>query len=264
MMSGSTRPITISGIARDYFATKLNLELRTEPATVILYRPLSFVLAWAFARAGVHPTIVTVVAGLLNPVILWAVIAFEPSTAIIVISLLGIIYALLDCVDGTLARCLQLTSKLGHYLDFIFDVFHRFVFYAALGYLADRLIAPPPGSASLGVSWIVMTMAAAWCSVFAKFCRRDLRSGGGLLDDTVNEANDTKAASDSQGLQTIAWAVFAGLDQLYAMLGLIAWYFGVLDYYLLWILLVSACDVLIAQIDALRRLHEHDQSHKEH
>ncbi len=258
----SKQKITVRQIARDYRATKLGMELRTEPGTVILYRPVSFVLAWVLMGTGIHPTTVTIAASLLIPAIVWAALEFEPSVAILAICGLGLLYAVLDCVDGTMARCLSLTSKLGTYLDFLFDILQRFVFYAALGYLADQLIGPPPGSVTLGVTWLYVTIAAAWCALFARLCRTSLKEYGNVPDGTGADSGSSRKEPDGNMVKTIAWAVFAGLDQLYALLGLLAWLSGVLDYYILWIALVSVADAIIAQFEAIGHLRKLDQLRK--
>jgi len=85
--------------------------------------PSGVVLAWLFAKLGVHPSAITVAGGL----VAWigaALVGFgglQPAVgAIWLLAVLHFAYAL-DCADGVLARATRTTSPFGAVLDKVMD-----------------------------------------------------------------------------------------------------------------------------------------------
>ncbi len=237
-------------VARAYGATKLARELETDPGTVLIYRPPSFVIAALLGRLGVRPNAVTIAAGLINPAIVVVALTVAPQDALVVVTVLGLLYALLDCVDGDLARVSGQTSAIGHYCDFAFDVVHRFVFYGALGYLADRLVEPSVVLSRLGMDYLGLMLVTAWIVIFTRLCRE-----WGLRE---HDAGDSETASVSPwrefSLRSLLWALFSSIDQHYAILGFLSWLLGVLDLYLAFLFAVTVVDVAIAQFQIIRKM----------
>ena len=235
--------MSVRDVAQAYAKSKLARELETDPGTVLIYRPVSFVIASLLARLGVTPNAVTMTAGLVNPAIVVVVLTATPSTAFAAITFLGILYALLDCVDGDIARVSNLTSSIGHYCDFVFDVVHRFVFYGALGYLADRLVEPSPLLVRLGMDYFGLMLVTAWIVLFTRLCRE----WSPPEEDRSNSDTTTAAARSGRSFRPFAWAVFSSIDQHYAILGFLSWTLGLLEFYLVYLFVVTVVDVLISQ-----------------
>lgn len=250
MTERSAKAVSARDVARAYGVAKLARELETDPGTVLIYRPPSFVLAALLDRLGVPPNAVTMAAGLINPAIVVATLTVVPQHALVVVTVLGVLYALLDCVDGDLARVSGQTSAIGHYCDFTFDVIHRFVFYGALGYLADRLVEPSILLSRMGTDYLGMMLVTAWIVVFTRLCREWALGEKDALDAQTASASPRRKPS----LRALLWALFSSIDQHYAILGFLSWLFGVLDLYLAFLFAVTVVDVVISQFQIIRKL----------
>lgn len=89
----------------------------------LIYRPLSFYITPLIMNLGIKPNAVTFLTLLL--VLMMPVSLIYESSSYLIIAFLGILYCILDCVDGTIARHMGLSSPLGMYLDSIFGKLYQ-------------------------------------------------------------------------------------------------------------------------------------------
>lgn len=202
------------------YRSKLGEELRGEWAVVALYRPFSFVLAPVFIALGIPPTAITLGAMALAAALPWLALAASPSPFVWV-AVAAMVFCVLDCVDGDVARVTQRSSAFGAYADFLADLLYRIFLYAAIGLLAGAL---------------AMGLAAALAAVLARCCR-------------------LYAGAAPAGRGHVVYSFLSGLDHLAPPLLLVAGYFDHADWLLGWVVLYSLGDFVVTQFGVLRRLH---------
>ena len=157
----------LSDIVGAYMSTRFQEEVRTEWAVALLYRPPSLLILWLIQAAPVTPLILTLgnfALALLLPILaIW----IPAQTIVPVLVGLAIVYAIVDCLDGGLARLRDQTSNLGQYLDAGSDQIYHLCFYASIGIVVETLSGPQ----SFGNHALALCIFAAWLAGFAKFCR---------------------------------------------------------------------------------------------
>lgn len=180
-------------IVAAYRRDKLREDLRGNWVNAALHRLPAFCVAWASARIGLSPAALTLVSGLLALSLpLAAVLAPLPAAAILV-CILGHLFQVLDCADGTLARALGRTSEAGARFDFLIDMAQWGLLYVAIGLLADRVLGA-------GFQWTALAGAAAWLRLYARTVRDAMPAGG------------DEAATKPLALRDIPEAAVAGLS----------------------------------------------------
>ncbi len=150
--------------AADFKSAAFRTELRTSWSTAILYRWAGVPVAWLAARTGIRPIAITFLAlfvALSLPVV--ASVSGESSAPYFVLAL-AILFQVLDCADGTLARATRQTSTLGGDLDFLCDMIQWGMLYFAIGILADRQF-------ETGWSYSAVAAMAAWARLMARVTR---------------------------------------------------------------------------------------------
>lgn len=238
---------TVGDVVRAWRAEKRREELYGEWGAVVAYRPLSFVLTPWLVNAGIGAAPVTAAAlavGLALPALALA----GGASGYALVALGAVVVAVLDCVDGNIARVAGTASRLGEYADFIVDVVFRLAFYASIALLVpfDWAAVPVVTDHALAVA-----LGAAWLAVAARLGRvyAENRLGGG----------NPYAAPEAAGgrrLGPAGWvfAVVSGLDPLLPFVVLAAGYFGVLGWVLAWLLVYSAGDFAATQAGVVRLL----------
>ncbi|MBL6432572.1 MAG: CDP-alcohol phosphatidyltransferase family protein, partial [Alphaproteobacteria bacterium] len=163
---------------------------------MLFYRIWSFPLIWLLARTPVSPTAVTLssVPLALSMPVLALTLPLEQAARV---GLVAILFQILDCVDGGLARCTGRTSRLGGTLDFLIDMAQWGLLYGSIGLLADRVL-------DTGALWTAVGCAAAWVRLYARVVR-DAGAGGA---DAVSAAGAKRPAGP---LDVVLW-FFAGLS----------------------------------------------------
>jgi phosphatidylglycerophosphate synthase len=236
---------TIADVIRGYNAAKARDEWYGEWGAAIFYRPIAFLITPALLRLSIGATAITLTA--LAIALSLPVIALSGTrSAAVAIALLGILFGILDCVDGNIARATGTASRFGHYLDFVTDVVFRMSLYAALGLVADRLAVGPVG---LSGNAFALAAIAALLAVGARLCRiySELMTG-----KKANERPNEVAAGSAMTLYVFPF--ISGLDSLTSAAMLAAVYLGLLGWLVLWLVAYSAVDFLYSQYDILSRL----------
>lgn len=226
------KTVSFASIVADYRDTKLKDELASDWGSVVFYRIPAFAVAAALAPLGVSPNQVTVAGGLLIPLMALAAWFLEPATALAVVVVLGMIFNVLDCADGSLARATGTSSLAGRYLDFATDIMYRNVAYACYGLIADRAW---PGAA---FPWLAVGLC---CGLLATYRRVNQLYAERLFPPRpgIAAAPATRSAFD------IAFSVLSGLDTLLPLVALIAWAAGLLPAAMVWFLLYTLGDAAI-------------------
>jgi phosphatidylglycerophosphate synthase len=224
-------------------------ELRTEWGIALVYRPFSFLLTPLFAACGATPLAVTAI-GLACALLLpWLAITGGAS-AWAWVGAIGIVFCVLDCVDGDLARVTGRASRRGAYADFLTDIVYRVALYASIGLIVERsgdsahALAPFGQGAGLAVGLVCALLAIA-----AHACRLYVQASAGL---TSSAPADAAAAADTPS--SVAVAFLSGLDHLLPIGVLAFGAAGRLEWLLAYLFAYSLGDLVLTQPSAWRRL----------
>ncbi len=234
-MDGQNHP-SMREIAQDILTGRLRNDFYEYWSMAVLYRIPSLPLVWVFLRIGVTPVQVSLAALVLAlslPVqaVLWP-LAFAPFA----VFFCAVLCELMDCADGTLARLTGRASTAGRDLDFVVDMTHWGLLYAALGLIADRM-------AGGGFGWTALAMTAAWARLLARVVRDRLNGGG--IEETL--AKPPKGAVE---FALVALAGMSGLIPFFALLG--PW----LPYAIVFLLIYGVSDVLEGAVPLVARLRQ--------
>ena len=232
---------TIANLWRSYAEAKLAEEWYGEWGAALLYRPLSLLLAPVLLRLGVSGNTVTVASLVLALSLPVLALLGEPQSFALVASV-AMLAAILDCIDGTIARATGTSSRRGRYLDFLADVILRVSLYAAIGLLAEREV---PRDAA--VDWLALSGLAALLAIAARLCR----IYGELMTGAAAYA---RPAGPRRGLLQFVFPLLSGLDPLLPFAVLAAGHWRLMAWIVLWLLAYSAGDFLYTQYAILRRL----------
>ncbi len=128
---------TIADVRASYDAQKAREEWHGDWMSALIYRPISFFLTPPLLNLSISASQVTFFALLMSFAL--PVVALKAGRAAhLTVAVVAILFVILDCVDGNIARVTKTASKSGHYLDFLTDIVFRIGLYAAVGILADR------------------------------------------------------------------------------------------------------------------------------
>jgi phosphatidylglycerophosphate synthase len=152
-----------------YFREKYPEEVLTDWGSAIVYRTPALVLTWVLSRTPVKPSAVTATAALLLPAIIAAAMLFEPDAALGAVLVMALVFQVLDCTDGALARATGTTSVSGHYWDLVTDLVYRGIAYVAVGYIADQMSQWP-----FALNQATVMASAAWGAALARLVRYNL------------------------------------------------------------------------------------------
>lgn len=120
--------MTLNDIKKCYTEEKKLSDRKNNFFLYYLYRPISFYYTLFFLRIRFTPTQVTLLTFLLTPVIFF-LYKLESEISFYISIFLMINFYILDCVDGNMARYLNIQSKLGEYLDSLSGIFFSFMIY---------------------------------------------------------------------------------------------------------------------------------------
>jgi phosphatidylglycerophosphate synthase len=196
----------LSGLARvraSYTPEKAWQEMSGELPAFLLYRPLSFLLTVPLLALGVPATFITCVC-LAIALSLPALAFMMGERAWLAVSLLALVFHVLDCVDGNLARTRGTQGPFGAWLDGVADQAFWVGLLCALG-LMVRASQDPVAPQGLTLALL--------CALLVTVGQR-LRDQARALTGTRVEA----ALVRPSRLGFLDWLVilFGGLENLYA------------------------------------------------
>jgi phosphatidylglycerophosphate synthase len=189
-------------ILRHYRQTRLAGELHGNWALAVLFRVPGAVVAALALRAGVPALALTAAGGLLSLLLPVAALTLPPDLAVWAVLALAFGFQVLDCADGDAARAGGTASARGAQIDFLTDMAHWGLLYAAIGVLADR-------QADAGWGLTALALVAAWGRLYAR-----------VLNDSAR-AFATTPVHPPRGVVEIAVAFVAGLSGLIGVLALL-------------------------------------------
>lgn len=240
-----TRRITLQDVRASYGPDKAREEWHGDWMSALLYRPLSFYLTVPFLALGASASQVTLL-GLLCAFLCLPAACLAGQTGYFAVGGLALLFVILDCVDGNIARVTKSASLRGHYLDFATDIMFRICLYAAIGILAAREV---PSAALLQGHTLSAALLAVILTLAARLCRmlaRQISPG-----DVYEQAEPAKARPLSLG--TVLFALISGVDRLLPVLVLGAAVWGGLGWLLLWLVLYGLLDLIYSQWAIFRR-----------
>jgi phosphatidylglycerophosphate synthase len=227
------------------YRPKFAHEVRTEWAIALVYRPFSFLLTPLFAACGASPTAVTMLGLALALSLPWlAVTAGESAWGWV--GTLGVVFCVLDCVDGDLARVTGRASKLGAYADFLADTIYRIALYASIGLMVDRSQTGQMFAALSEGAGLAAGLACALLAIVARACRLYVEADGSSAAPLSPRATDTRTS--------VAVAFLSGIDHLLPIGVLAFGAAGRLDWLLAYLFAYSLADLVLTQHVAWRRL----------
>lgn len=242
-MSGRRR-VTLAEAMRSFGGDKLRAEMRGEWGSVVCYRLPSMLLTPLALNLGVSPTAVTGLS-LLLVLALPGLALLDGAFGYLSVGLAGVAVAVLDCLDGNMARAAGLASRLGHYADFLVDVLFRLFGYLAVGLLIE---AGAPAGGLAGHAGLIGLAAAAAAAV-SRLSR--------VYVEAWPDAAEADAPPTKSGLAGLAEALFpfvSGLDPLWPLFVLLAGALGLLPWLLAWLAVYSVLDFCHTQASILARL----------
>jgi phosphatidylglycerophosphate synthase len=228
-------------IFADYRANQYDEEVLGDWGSALIYRPIGLTLAWLLSATRATPNAVTAVAALLLPLMIAVATLCQPAAALAIVLVLAIIYLILDCTDGSLARMTGHVSVSGHYWDLVADLTYRGCIYATVGYLADQIYPW-----SFPVNQMSCMALAAWFAALARLARMNLDK---LAPRRIAEKSDQKTAA-----AFTFYSFLSGMDTLFPLFVVIASAVDMLSFYIAWIVFYSFADVIVALLEARGRL----------
>jgi phosphatidylglycerophosphate synthase len=244
MTWGMTDGPTLGELVAEYRRARFAREMRSDWAVALFYRLPSLPIIRVLSRTPVSPTMVTL-AGI--PVVVampLAALFMSADRAVLVVGLLAILFQVLDCVDGGLARATGRSSRLGGTVDYLVDMAQWGFLYASIGILADR--AGVPDAAMAGgeqLTWTFVGVVAAWIRLFARVVRD---AGPPPLTKVAGSPLPPLSASG------VVLAFFAGLSGTIAPLVLLAGMTGTLVPLLVFLVVYAVADVIEGLFGTLR------------
>jgi len=223
--------VPFSAFVADYRAHKLKEELATDWGSLVFYRLPAFVFAWAVLPLGVTPNQLSFAGLLTIPAIALAAWVLPPATAMIAVTVLALVFNVLDCADGALARVSGKGTLSGRYMDFAADILYRNVAYASYGLIADRIW---PGAA---FPWLAVGLSCGLLATYARVNR--------LYAERLFGTANGKTSPSRRGAADLAFSFLSGLDTLLPLIALAAWAAGELTLALLWFLLFTLGDAVV-------------------
>ena len=235
-MTGSS--VTSADVRRAYTPDKAWDERHNQWVVFFLVRPLTQRLAPLLVRAGISADTVTL-AGLIVSLLLPALAWLPPSSASISVAAASLLFLILDCLDGDVARGSGKASRRGGHLDMVSDLIHRLLLYVAIGFLAagrgGTEYAPLFGAFS------------AWLALASRWCRMSLAEKDNH-DVYAQHQRERLAPSD------YAFFFFAGIDQLLPAFIVVAAAGDGMTWLVVAVLVYSALDFGVTQVLAWRAL----------
>ncbi|HEV8643043.1 MAG TPA: CDP-alcohol phosphatidyltransferase family protein [Methylomirabilota bacterium] len=201
-----------------------------------LFRPAGFALTWIAIRLGLTSEAVSWLSGVVGLIGCAALVSGRAVLHPAGLALL-VLFNLLDCVDGSLARTLKTGNPYGRFLDSVCGGIIDLGFWAVVGILAFRhpeLLRYPDGFGQGTLFWLGVGGATCFLAVTLGYLER-------TYDELLREARErlhpvcagAEAASDGEeGSPALAARHLSRnlrVRETHYVLLLIAWWFRAVD-----------------------------------
>lgn len=130
-------------------------------------RSLSYYVSWILIRLGLSANMVTyfsILFGLLGCLLM----CYSSSNYSLIASILFNVWVLLDCVDGTIARCQKSTSYGGEFTDAVGGYIMCAFFYVSLGYHVDNQNYYNIEESLFGIDYLLLGSIVSICIILSK------------------------------------------------------------------------------------------------
>jgi|GEM_PF-2268392 len=221
-------------LVSDYLQVLARQELAGMWAVVVFFRLPGFAVARIAIALGIPATCLTLLGLISTILIALAAVLLPVSAALWCILVFAVIFQIIDCADGTVARATGTTSLRGRFLDFASDILWRATCLAALGHVADRM------SPDTTPSWMAVGLVAGFCATYARLMRCYVDA---FAPDDAQAGNLPRYRPT---LGNLTFSFLSGLDQIIPVIAVAAWTFGWLDVVLIGTVIYHGADVLLA------------------
>lgn len=168
----------------------------------LFYRPLSFPIGWLLYKMGMKANYVSISSIFLSSIAAFILIFGSPNASLIA-SLLMVLIALLDCIDGNIARARGETGPGGDWMDALSGYTVYALFPLALG-IHIYLHNPYPAFPGL---WIIIGALTSIANLFPRL----------LYQKFINSKLDKTIQKGSAGSRGSAFSKLSG------EMGLVGW-----------------------------------------
>ena len=237
---------TKNDVLKTYSTEMRRDEKHNQWIVYVFFRPVSLQFSHHLLNFGFSPTVISLLGLMVSFFLPLGGLILEETAFTYYLAGGIILFHVLDCIDGNIARTAQQASKAGAYLDLIVDVMHRLLSYLAIGMLAHQQYGE---DSTLPVfSAVVWAVLAAWLMVAAKLGRAH------AIEDKKNEVE--LYAFDQKKVYGWFDYLFFGvssLDHAIAFLLPFALYFGAIEYLIVWLVAYGLIDFCFTQHAAFKR-----------
>jgi phosphatidylglycerophosphate synthase len=166
-------PPTLQDIRRAHSSWKRDYE-KYLPLSRFFFRPLGFSLTWLAVRVQLTTETVSWLSGIFGIAGCLFLIAGKVKLLPLGLALL-ILFNLLDCVDGSIARSMKTENAYGRFLDSICGGIVDLVFWAVIGIMAFRheyLLSCPNAFGYGSFFWLALGGATCYLSFLIVYAER--------------------------------------------------------------------------------------------
>ena len=190
--------------------------------TRLLYRPLSYPLAWLFLSAGWSANAVTALGALCCAIAFLFVLTPLYSLHIAAAGLF-LAFAVLDCADGNMARTIGKKTRYGGWADAVAGYFAYAAEIAALGFScwyfpSDRFDYFPEYLLLWGPeTWLILGGAAACANILMRLFYRLKKIRNTLRDCSRHQARKNDSARKSVSQATFPCSILPDCFQIVSL-----------------------------------------------
>lgn len=249
-----SEPYSFRSIYRDYMEKKFRDELHGEWGAVVFYRGPAILLTPLLLKYSVKPTVVSVFSLMVVMAIPLTLLLPEPID-FIYLSTAGILFHILDCIDGNIARITNSHSRIGRYTDFIADMLQRIFIYLTLGLLIQS------GMTVIGLADLypfLLMVIAALLAVMARLSREYAMAALSVTaaagPENGHSFREPGPVNDMKKIGNMVFSFLSGLDTLTPFLILVSGLLGQMGWLPWWLVFYSLLDFLHTQFVVVRKI----------
>ena len=153
-----------------------------------ILRPLSFPIGWIFYKIGMKANTVSIVSILLT-LISCNLILFGNDSKLIMASLIMILVALTDCIDGNIARARKETGPLGEWMDAL----SGYTVYALLPLSLGIYLSLNSNFEVMASIWVIIGAATSIANLYQRLIYQKFINSL-IKHPIINELKKTKSA----------------------------------------------------------------------
>ena len=167
------------------------------PASRYVFRPVGFFFTWISIRAGLSSEVVSWLSGLVGLIGCLFLLSTHNPMLPVGIGLL-LLFNLLDCVDGSMARVMNTQNPYGRFLDSLMG-FIDMAFWAVIGIMAyhhQKLLCFPDPIGYGSVFWLTVGGLTCYFSIMVGYIER-------IFDELVRDDWDQIKSNTDKDSESI-------------------------------------------------------------